>query len=58
MTLEDAQKIAAIIETVDGGCPCCVGGAVEDFRDQFPEIVWNYDESSGKVSVALAPIPA
>jgi hypothetical protein len=41
MTLEEAEKIATIAETADGGCPYCVGSIVEQLGEAFPEFQWN-----------------
>lgn len=40
MTLEDAQKIAMIVATADGGCPCCVDNLVKQLRPAFPDFRW------------------
>lgn len=50
MTLEEAQKLASIAITVDGGCLVCVHNVVEALNEAFPEFVWeqkdpqNYDK--------------
>lgn len=36
MTAEDAEKVAAILVTVDGGCPVCVEEALRAFAEAFP----------------------
>lgn len=52
MTLDDAKKIAAIIETADGGCPSCVHKQLEKVREAFPRFYWEYDaENYGEIKV-------
>ncbi len=41
ITIEDAQKVWEIVQTVDGGCYECVRGLVEDLGQVFPENPWN-----------------
>jgi hypothetical protein len=40
MTIDDAQKIAKIIGTADGGCSNCVGDLVERLSKMFPSFRW------------------
>jgi hypothetical protein len=37
MTLEEAEKIAKIISTADGGCSNCVIEMTEEWNKVFPE---------------------
>ena len=45
MTLEEAKKIAAIVETADGGCTHCVASLVDSLNGDFPEFEWGTDDS-------------
>lgn len=47
MTLEEARKVAAIIERADGGCSACVSGLTDMMAEAFPEFEWTYDDSWG-----------
>ena len=40
MTYDEADKLAAIIAVVDGGCSVCVRSATERLMRDFPEIEW------------------
>jgi len=42
MTQEDAKKVAAIIETADGGCKYCVEDLKKQIVKAFPEhyLIW------------------
>lgn len=44
MTDEEAEKIASIIATADGGCFVCVGELAEQLNEAFPEFVWTPGE--------------
>jgi hypothetical protein len=48
MTLDEAQKIAAIIGTADSGCPVCIGKLVDLCNKSFPDFEWssNFDSDS------------
>lgn len=42
MTIEEAKKVAEIIEEADGGCSVCVGSLLLAAHEHFPEYdgVW------------------
>lgn len=40
MTLQEAQRLAAIIGTIDRGCNSCVDDFVARLNTTFPEFVW------------------
>ena len=40
MTLDEAQMIAKIVGTADGGCPTCVSMLVEHLNREFPQFVF------------------
>lgn len=44
MTLDEAIKIAEIIEEADSGCPVCVRELVEKLQVAFPAFDWDCDE--------------
>jgi hypothetical protein len=48
MTLEEAQTIAAILETADGDCESCARGLAEKMQEAFPQFIWKcgYTEES------------
>lgn len=56
MTLEEAKKIAAIIDTADGGCPACVRDLARKFGEEFPEIAWRFVD--GEHERVLTAMPA
>lgn len=37
MTQEEAEKVLAILNEADGGCPFCVDALVDSFKQVFPE---------------------
>lgn len=37
MTLDEARKVAAIMNTADGGCPSCAGDLIDRFVGAFPQ---------------------
>ena len=43
-TLEEAKKVASIIETADNGCSVCVYYLVELANKIFPEFIWEYED--------------
>ena len=43
MTLQEAQAIAKIIATADGGCGPCVTGLAYLCEEAFPEFTWEID---------------
>lgn len=45
MTLDEAQKVADIVQNADGGCPVCVGHLVDELGRVFPDFVWIYDRN-------------
>lgn len=53
MTLVEAQKVAAIVATADGGCSVCVRDLVEQLNETFKDFTWLYDEDQEGVSVYL-----
>lgn len=44
MTLEEAEKVARVAETADGGCSHCVSGMAEELQEAFPEFIWEFHE--------------
>ena len=42
MTLEEAQTIARIAGTADGGCATCVGHLMEQLNAAFPQFAWEF----------------
>ena len=46
MTLEEAQTVAKICASADGGCGVCVEKLVLQLRDKFPEFGWEIDDDS------------
>ena len=44
MTLDEAQKLADIISTADGGCSDCVGDLIKRLNDSFPTFVFEVTE--------------
>jgi hypothetical protein len=44
VTREEAQQIAAIASTVDGGCSCCIKSVVAQLNHAFPEWEWFYPD--------------
>jgi hypothetical protein len=51
MTLEEAQKVARVLETADSRCSCCVRSLARRIGEAFPEFRWRYDEEASR------PIP-
>lgn len=51
MTLADAQKVAAVVATADGGCPRCARELTELLAEHFPAFAWEYDGVKGEVLV-------
>lgn len=45
MTLDEAEKIAVICCTADGGCSVCVSNLEELLNTMFPEFVWTLNVS-------------
>jgi hypothetical protein len=45
MTLDEAQKIAAILAEADDGCSQCVGDLVSIANHKFPEFEWTMRDS-------------
>ena len=43
MTLKDAEKVAKIIATADGGCGPCVTGLAYECEEAWPEFEWDVD---------------
>ena len=44
MTIEEAKKIAKIINTADGYCEVCVENLYEKLQSEFPEIPWGFNK--------------
>jgi hypothetical protein len=40
MTLGEARKVAAVLETADSGCENCAGALVVKMEEQFPDFEW------------------
>lgn len=40
MTLEEAQKVAAILAKADGGCSNCYNDLMESAQEAFPAFEW------------------
>lgn len=56
MTLEEAKKIASIVETAEGGCGGCINEAVKELNNKFPEYVWSVKEiKTFNASVEVRP---
>jgi len=51
MNLQEAEKVAIIIQDVDGGCPVCVGAALTLAKEYFPEFIWDLEKEYGRVLV-------
>jgi hypothetical protein len=43
MTIEEAQRIAAIVATADNGCSNCVGALADQLKAAFPEFEWEIE---------------
>ena len=44
MTIQEAEKIARIIVTADGGCRVCVQELASEMQEMFPEFEWIFDK--------------
>ena len=42
MTIEEARKIAKVIQTADGWCPTCVQSLMDRMAYAFPDFSWTY----------------
>lgn len=51
MTLKEAQTIAKIIDTADGGCCVCVRSLCEQMQEAFPMFTWSYPEDYADIVV-------
>jgi hypothetical protein len=55
MTLEEAEKIAKIASTADGGCGQCCTSLADQLNEAFPEYEWVWDdENYGPIHVKVA----
>lgn len=54
VTLEEAQTVAGIAATADGGCAICVAELTDRLQGAFPEFTWSVDgESSADVEIKV-----
>lgn len=53
MNLQEAQAIASICGSADGGCTVCVRSLVELLQEFFPEFEWIYDGKTCSDSVTV-----
>lgn len=53
MTEREAQQVAAILATADGGCSNCVERLVELMRRRFPGFSWTYDGIDGDGTIVV-----
>lgn len=44
ISLSEAQKIACIMESADGGCQHCATSLMEDFIEEFPQFKFEFNE--------------
>ena len=47
MKFEDAQKVARIVETAEGGCGGCTEAATKMLNEEFPQFFWQMVEMEG-----------
>ena len=40
MSLREAELVASIVETAEGGCGGCLNEAVKELNEKFPMYVW------------------
>lgn len=54
MNIEEANRIAGIVGTADGGCVHCVGALVRSLNEDFPEFIWemkDWGEANERIEV-------
>ena len=59
MTLEEANKLAGIVGTADGGCEQCVGSLCYLLNESFPEFHWemkDWYEADMRIEVSIPSI--
>lgn len=59
MTLEEAQKIAAIAETADSGCSACVATLADALQEAFPEFEWSFQGTDAQIhtnTIVVTPL--
>lgn len=50
MTLEEAKKVAAILNEADMGCSTCVKALIKLANREFPQWNWYYTDETAQVS--------
>ena len=55
MTLEEAQEVAAIAVTADGGCGYCARDLLAKLQESFPQFVWTWTGSEAAVGTPAGP---
>lgn len=58
VTLDEANKIAAVIGTADSACSNCVGSLVEKMNVNFPQFVWKATDQYVREYFKYDGIPA
>ena len=54
MTLDEAKKVAKVLEGADGGCNVCVRDLAEEMAGVFPKFLWEFDEDTDSINVRFA----
>ena len=57
MTLDEAKKVAKIVEGSEGGCKGCINEALRELNETFPDFNWQLvPVAKHDAAIKVAPI--